>query len=243
MAATDQLDDTVRSAVPVGLATILALLLVGAGMVHAGLAVFGDLWVRVPVTLGSPAPAWSEVVLPCVEGWSLGGEGGCQPAAPTSAWPGGAALPVGHVGIGEFVADVPPSADAAALLGAAPVWAGLIAGGIAVLLLVPVVRSTARGRPFAAANSRRLAGAAAAAGVGWAIATLAPWLAAGPVVRHLESTPQTGVEGQPYAVPPGWLEPDLRIEWWPALVVGLLLAFAAATWRGERMAGELEGLV
>lgn len=82
----------IRSAVPVGLATVLAYLAVGAGVVYAGMALAGEAWARVPVELTAQAPAWQEVVLPCVEGWSLDGISGCAPAVQPQQWPAGESL-------------------------------------------------------------------------------------------------------------------------------------------------------
>lgn len=245
MGTATEAQNPVRSAVPVGLAVVLAYLVMATGIATIGLGL-PDAMVRAPVDIKSPAPAWSSVVLPCVEGWSLHEGGGCGPAASPQEWPGGAPLPVQHADpVGGFVAEVDATRvdTLTTVLSASPVWASLLAGGLALLLLIPVIRSTADGHPFAAGNSRRWAAATAVTAIGWALATIGPYLAARAIIPIMEATPQYTPAAETFTLPAGWLGADLRVAWWPLLVIALLGCLAAATRRGARLAADTEGLV
>lgn len=235
-----------RSAVPVGVAVVLAWLIIGTGFAWLGTAFTNDA-VSAPVGIGSAAPARSFVVLPCVEGWSLDGASGCEPAVSSEEWPGGAPLPVQPAEPGGRLAAQIDSSQASVLttaLSGSPVWAGLLAAGLAMLLLIPVIRSTAAGQPFADGNSRRWAAATVATAIGWALATVGPYLAARQVIPVLEANPvYSTVDGEMFTLPAGWLVADLHLAWWPLLVLALLGVLAAATHRGARLAADTEGLV
>ncbi len=238
--------DPTRSAVPVGVAVVLAWLVMAAG-VGAIVTSLSNAVVDAPVEIGLPAPARSHVVLPCIEGWSLDGASGCAPAADPEVWPGGAPLPAQQAGgIEGLVAGVDSSraSTVTTILAASPMWASLLAGGLVLLLLIPVIRSTAEGRPFASGNSRRWAVSTAIVAGGWAVAAIGPYFAARQIIPVLESTPQyVTAAGEAFTLPAGWLVADLRIVWWPLLVIALLAVLAAATHRGARLAADTEGLV
>jgi hypothetical protein len=223
----------------VGVLTVVAFLAVTAGAFFAFQAVNGSgVVAEVPVRLTDDAPARSDVVLPCVEGWTLDGDS-CNPAASPAQWRGGAALPVRQAGGYLAGGLLPATGDLSApvtLLATTPAWAGLVTGGLVGLGLVPVLRTTGTGHPFAPGNARRLATAAGVVILGWMLATAGPMLAA-PTVIHALEAPSGG------GVPVGWLAPDLRITWWPLLIVGLLGGLAAATRHGGRLAADAEGLV
>ncbi len=222
-------------AVIVGVAIVGAWLAIGAGLV---VAVSGA--GQVPVRLSEAAPASSDVVLPCVKGWSIDGISGCEPAAPAAQWQGGAALPVGHSGgLVTFVFEAGPVASVLAL---APRWTGLVGGGLVVLLLLPVVRSTASGRLFERANARRLAITAGTVVAAWILASAGPALAASSFIGLTEEmTIYGGRDGFP--MPHGWLTYDPRITWWPLLIAALLGILAIATRSGARLATDTKGLV
>ncbi|MCC2307815.1 hypothetical protein [Cellulomonas chengniuliangii] len=226
------------SAAPVGALTVIAWLAVAVGVLLGIMSLDGPLTGAVPVRLTTAAPASQDVVLPCVEGWSLDG-GSCAPAAPSAQWHGGAALPVRNAG--GMVAEA-HALGAVSLLAASPLWVGLIAGGGAGLALIPVLRATADGRPFARGNARGLAVASALALMGGALATAGPMLAAPSVIASIEAMTIHSANGA-FDMPDGWIEPALQIVWWPVVVAALLAALAAVTHRGARLAADVEGLV
>jgi hypothetical protein len=102
---------------------------------------------------------------------------------------------------------------------------------VAAILLEPVLRSTALGRPFAAGNARRLLGVA---GVVAVVGTVAPLLpaAAGALVLA-----RTGLGDSGHLVAAGGLSP------FPLLVAAVLAVIAEAFRRGEQLARDSEGLV
>lgn len=232
---------SVGSAVAVGVATVGAWIAVAAGVVLAVFALTGQLMPEAPVRIGPAAPAWSEEVLPCVQGWSVDGISGCEPAARPDVWPGGSALPVQHPG-GLVVSssDVPPPT---ALLATAPVWGWFLAAGATVLILIPVVRGTAAGRPFERGNTRRLTSAAAVIAGAWIVVSAGPTLAAPAVIDAVTATRLATSGSEVLRLPAGWLVPDHRITWWPIVVALLIAVLAAATRSGTRLAADAEGLV
>lgn len=116
------------------------------------------------------------------------------------------------------------------ILARADVWASAIAAGAAVLILVPVLRSTASRDPFAPRNASRLALAAAVALVGWGAAALLPVAAAGTVVPGV-------------AAEAGAWQPVFRPDYWPLGFVVALAVLAFATWHGRQLAADTDGLV
>ena len=106
-----------------------------------------------------------------------------------------------------------------------------------VLLLVPVVRSTSSGRPFAEGNAARLAAAASVVAVGWAAGVAASYAGAAMAVRSFERAAAPAVDAE------GWLSPALSTSWWPAPVLVLLAVLALATRSGSALAADVEGLV
>lgn len=229
---------TLAPALAVGVLVVAAWLAVVAGVVQAVLAATGSTLVEVPVRLTAAAPATSTATLPCVEGWTSPDGSTCRPAAPAEQWTGGVPLPVRHDG--TLLASGSAAGPGTALLAAAPAWAGLVAGGLAGLALVPVLRGTASGRPFAPASVRGLGAAAAAVALGGTLAVVGPVLAAPAVLRGLEAGSGAAGTG---GLPAGWLAPALPFTWWPLLVAALLAALAAAGRRGARLAADTEGLV
>ena len=230
------------SAIAVGVFTVAAWLAIVAGVFWAAVAVQGQSG-GVPVRLDGLDAATSSHVVPCVEGWPEDGSSGCAPAVTADEWPGGEPLPVQHLGgMSAGINDVGPLP---ALLSAAPEWTALIAAGAVVLVLIPVLRSTAAGHLFRPGNDRRLAGAAALIVLAWAAGTAGPALAAPTIIDLIEAAPRYTESGpfEQFAMPAGWLVFDLRIAWWPALPALLLAALAGATRAGTRITADTEGLV
>jgi hypothetical protein len=224
------------SALLVGVTTVAAYLAVAAGVFFGLLSVSGGQSTPVPVRLTAEAPASMDLTLPCVQGWSLNGES-CEPAATAEQWSGGVSLPVRHTG--GLLAEGSHLDRVTALLSTAPTWGGLIAAGVVGLVLLPALRTTASGRPFARGNARRLASAAVVVALGWLLATTGPLLAAPSVIESIAGARRyTGFE-----VPTGWFAPALDITWWPILIAVLLATLAAATRSGARLAADTEGLV
>lgn len=225
------------AAVLVGVATVAACLAIGAGVFLAFVSASGGSSGAVPVRLTADAPAFMDLTLPCVEGWSLDGES-CAPAATAAQWRGGVSLPVTHVGglVSEAYGDLDPLTS---VLSTAATWGGLIAGGVVGLVLLPALRTTASGRPFAPGNSRRLMSAAAVVALGWLLATAGPRLAAPRVIESIAGARRYSG----FDVPAGWLAPALNLVWWPLLIAALLVMLAAATRSGARLAADTEGLV
>jgi hypothetical protein len=226
-------------AVVVGMAIVGAWLAIGAGLVAAGSGASGQGSAQVPVRVSFPW-AYTDVVLPCVQGWSLDG-GGCEPAAPAAQWQGGTPLPVRHSGGLETATD--GTGPVASVLAMAPRWVGLVGGGLVVLLLLPVVRSTASGRLFEQAIARRLALAAGTVLAAWILASAGPALAAPSFIERMEQTLVYGAPPDGFPMPHGWLTYDPDITWWPLLIVALLGILATATRSGARLATDTAGLV
>jgi len=218
----------IGSAVLIGVLVVAAWLTIGSGLVAMAMAGSDAQAAGVPVRMGEQAPAWSESIVPAVEGWSVNGES-IEPAAPAGTWPGGEALPVRRQGGLAMWAYGDPLT---AILGSAALWAGLAAAGAIALVLVPAIRATIAGRPFAPGNSRRLAVAVAVTAAGWSASAFLPLLAA-----------TRAIQAENYPLPAGWLEPDLQPSWWPLVIAGLFAALAAASRRGSRLAADTDGLV
>lgn len=233
----------VASAIVVGMATVGAWLIIVVGVVYASFAVIGQIDTSAPVRLSVEAPASSTMVVPCVEGWPADGLSGCAPAVTPDVWPGGEPLPVQHRG--GMVAATNEVEPLPALLSTAPQWSGLVAAGAVVLVLVPVMRSTAAGQLFRRGNARRLAVAAGVIVLGWGIATAGPALAAPSIIGMIEAAPRYTEFGEltTFDMPTGWLALDLRVTWWPLLPALLLAALAGATRAGTRITEDTEGLV
>jgi len=225
-------------AVLVGMMFVVAYLAIGSGLFSAGMAALGrGSSAEVPVHLSAPV-AYMDVTLPCVEGWSMDGSS-CEPAATHDQWPGGQPLPVRHGGGFLAGADVDP---VTALLATSASWAGLIAGGVVGVILIPLLRRTAAGHPFAPGNARRLGWAAVIIVAAWLLATVGDFIAAARIIAVVEATPLWSPAGS-FNMPTGWLAPSLVVGWWPLPIVLLLLALAAATRRGARLTADTEGLV
>lgn len=230
---------SVLAAVTVGMLTVVGWLAVVVSIILGAQVVTGDLSAEVPVRLGGGAPAYTEDVLPCVEGAS-GDSTGCAPATSPDVWPGGGALPVQHAG--GLVVSSRDAGPLAALLATVATWGGVLTAGVSLLVLLPVFRSTASGRPFEPGNGRRLSVAAALVASTWALSVVGTALAAPMIIRAVESTTLYSADA-PFDMPAGWLELDLGVPWWPAVFVLLLVALAVATSRGTRLATDTEGLV
>jgi hypothetical protein len=110
--------------------------------------------------------------------------------------------------------------------------AGLV-GGLAVgavfFVLLPLLRSTARGILFTPGSATRLTVSAAIITVATALACLLPYLAAARFI------------GSPYGGE-RWVA-DLQIVWWPMPVAVLLLALAVTVRAGTVLTKDTEGLV
>jgi hypothetical protein len=236
--AQERVGRTVGSAVLVGTVTVLAWCAIVTGLVGAGMAALGDgTGAEAPVRLTAPV-AWTDATLPCVEGWTLDGAG-CEPAASPDQWPGGQPLPVRHSGGFVARAEVDPPT---AMLSAVAQWGGLVAGGAVCLILVPALRSTASGRPFARGNARRLGWSAAVIAFTWLVVTIGQHVAAVRIVKALEATQLWSPDGM-FDMPTGWLAPRLVLIWWPLLIAALLGVLGSAVRRGTRLTSDTEGLV
>lgn len=230
------------SAIFVGVLFVAACAAIAAGIFSAAMAAMGrGTAPEAAVRVAAPVALYGDLALPCVEGWSLDGST-CEPGASPEQWPGGQPLPVRHAGdlvVGGGALELD---SGTALLGTASFWAGLVAAGAVGLLLIPVLRTTAAGRPFAERNDLRLAGAAGVVLVAWALGTIGDYAAGSRIVRLLESTPVQVGTGT-VTVPEGWLAPVVAVSWWPVAIVVLLVGMAAATRGGARLRSETEGLV
>lgn len=112
--------------------------------------------------------------------------------------------------------------------------AGLVGGiavGALVVLLLPVLRSTARGILFVPGSAARLVIGAACTTAAAALATLLPYLGAARLI-HM---PYGGAGGR-------WVA-DLQVVWWPLPIAGLLLLLAITVRAGTRLAEDTAGLV
>ena len=235
---------SVRRAIPgvlVGVLFVAACAAIAGGVFSAAIAATGrGTAPAASVRVAAPLGTYGDLTLPCVEGWSLGGRT-CEPAASPGQWPSGEALPVRHDGGLVTEGGAVDIDRVTAVLGTATTWSGLITGGAAGLLLIPVVRSLASGRPFVARNDRRLAFAAVLVGVGWAVATMGDFVAGSRIIHLLETTPVTnGVDT--FTVPAGWLAPDLEVAVWPLTIVVMLAVLAAVTRAGTRLASGVAAL-
>lgn len=222
----------------VGLMLVVAYMAIASGLFHAGMAALGrgataEAHVQLTAPVGYMDGAW-----PCVDGWSMD-DSSCEPAVSADVWPGGQPLPVRHGGGFLASADVGPGT---ALLATAASWAGLVAGGVVGLILIPALRSTASGHPFASGNARRLGWAAAVVVAAWVLVTVGDFVAASQIIAVIEATPRWSPTGT-FDMPTDWLAPLLVIGWWPLPIVLLLLALAGATRRGARLTSDTEGLV
>ena len=224
----------VGSGVLVGILAVLGAAGILLGLVAAAQAILGlDGGWLVPVTIRA-VPSWTEIgLVPSVEGFAFPDGSFASPAASPADWTGGQPLPV--VRTGALALPLAAAAPIVRLAACAPHWTLLLAGGLAAIALVPVVRSYAATRPFAPGTARRLAVAAAVVATGWSLATLLPWLAA-----------RAAIDGHMYegrTLPSGWIAPHLQPVWWPLVVVVLLAGVASASRRGERLTNDTEGLV
>lgn len=224
----------VGSGILVGTLALLGVagVLFGLGAAAQNLLGLYAIW-PVPVKIVAVPSMTRMGLIPSVEGFALPDGSIGSPAASPDEWTGGDPLPVIQTGgLALPLADAGPLVRLAA---GAPLWTLLLAGGLAVLVLVPVVRSYAATQPFAPGTARRLAVAAGVVATGWVLAAVLPFLAA-----------DAAIEGHLYdgrALPEGWIAPHVQPAWWPLLVVVLLAGLAAASRRGERLTAETEGLV
>lgn len=103
--------------------------------------------------------------------------------------------------------------------------------GAAALVLIPVLRALVAGRGLVAGAGGRVLIVAGMVAIAWAAAAVLPYVAAARGIA---------VIGAPVAE---WVVPALRYEWWPLVVVVLLVLLGVALWRGARAARDVEGLV
>jgi hypothetical protein len=135
-----------------------------------------------------------------------------------------------HKGGIQALVSFPDAADPTiAVLSRGPGLVGGLAVGAVILVLLPLVRSTARGILFTPGSATRLTAAAAIITLATALACLLPYLAA---ARFLRS---------PYGSD-RWIA-DLQIVWWPLPIAVLLLALAVAVRAGTVLSRDTEGLV
>lgn len=191
--------------------TVGGVVMLGSGVIAAArhFVPLGTWLVRVPVwpTFTMPDSAWWDPLAP--------GGGGPVVGDPSGTW----------LWVEQATARM-------TLFASVDDWLLLPLLGVALLLLVPVVRNLADGRLLTAANARQLVALSGLAVLGWALTTWLPYLAAREAIA-------TGASG----MSPEWLRPVLAYVWWPLAVAGLLAALAAAVWRGARATRDVEGLV
>lgn len=224
---------TIRAAVLVAVLALIGLAGLILGLVYAAQAALGVDRVQTVALRMAGQATWTEAgLIPEVQGFEAGSIPSGHGLSP-SQWIGGTPFPVYHSGglVTElFQADPLTSVEADS-----PGWALLVASGLIILVLIPVVRSYAAAQPFTPGTARRVGLAAAITLTAWLLATLLPFHAASRVLtRHLYAGP---------AVPELWLAPDFQTTWWPLLIVLVLTGLAAASRRGERLAAETDGLV
>lgn len=228
--AQSEMEKRVSHAVVVGAWAVIGVLAVLGGLGGIATSLVGSSMAQVPVRVTTHAEFGG--VRPCAEQDATLDVGQCPPP---EGWPADVnmiSMPFDGLTLGAFQAPWQTR-----ILAWAPIWLGLLTGGTAVLLLVPVIRDTAQGRPFADGSASRLAAAAGVVAVGWGAATLAWFYAAHRVVDRLEGL------GLPRGLGEGWVTADLRTVWWPLIVLVMLGALAEASRRGAILAAETEGLV
>lgn len=228
--AQSEMEKRVSHAVVVGAWAVIGVLAVLGGLGGIATSLVGSSIAQVPVRVTTHAEFGG--VRPCAEQDATLDVGQCPPP---EGWPADVnmiSMPFDGLTLGAFQAPWQTR-----ILAWAPIWLGLLTGGTAVLLLVPVIRDTAQGRPFADGSASRLAAAAGVVAVGWGAATLAWFYAAHRVVDRLEGL------GLPRGLGEGWVAADLRTVWWPLIVLVMLGALAEASRRGAILAAETEGLV
>ena len=121
-----------------------------------------------------------------------------------------------------------PDPTTAVLSRGAALVGGLAVGAV-IFVLIPLLRSTARGILFTPGSAARLAVSAAIITGATALACLLPYLGS---VRFLRS---------PYGSE-RWMA-DLQIVWWPLPIAVLLLVLAVAVRAGTVLSRDTEGLV
>lgn len=228
--AQSDMEKRVSHAVVVGVWAVIGVLAVLGGLGGIVNSLVGSSLAQVPVRVTTSAEFGG--VQPCAEQDTTLDVGQCPPP---DGWPADVnmiAMPFDGLTINAFEAPWQTR-----VLAWAPIWLGLLTGGTAVLLLVPVIRNMAQGRPFADGSASRLATAAGVVAAGWGAATLAWFYAAHRVVDRLEGL------GLPRGLGEGWVAADLRTVWWPMIVLVMLGALAEASRRGAILAAETEGLV
>lgn len=205
---------SMTSAIVVGAVTVAALLGIAQGVSVAARAATDATWVvSVPVRASSALPDDMPQTGLIVE------ETPSMERMPTA--PGG--------GLMMWLEHADPLT---ARLAAAPHWIVWLTAGVVVLLLLPVVRSTSSGQPFAAGNASRLTAAALTIAASWVLATTLPVLAA-----------RRAVDGELGNVPAAWFEPRLELQWWPVAFAGALVVLGLAVWHGTKVVADTDGLV
>ncbi|MFS0699045.1 hypothetical protein AB6N24_03625 [Cellulomonas sp. 179-A 4D5 NHS] len=204
---------SMTSAIVVGAVTVLALLGIAQGVSIAARAATDATWVvsvpvRVTPSLPDDMPQTGLIV----------DETATMERMPTA--PGG--------GLMMWLEHADPLT---ARLAAAPGWIAWLTAGVVVLLLLPVVRSTSSGRPFAAGNAGRVTATALTVAAGWALATALPVLAA-----------RRAVERELGNVPAAWFEPRLELQWWPVAFAGALVVLALAVRHGTKVVADTDAL-
>lgn len=221
----------VRSAVVVGIWSVVGVLAILGGVGVLVGSVVGDSVPSVPVSVATSAQFGG--VQPCAEDDATLDTGECEP--PDGWHEDWLMISMPHDGLMRSAFGAPRTAW---VLARAPVWLGLLGGGAAVLVLVPVIRTLSQGRPFAHGNAARLASGAGIVAATWAAGTAAWYLAARQVVGWLE---QLGVAGG--GLGEDWISAQPRTVFWPLIIVAMLATLAAATRRGAALAAETDGLV
>jgi len=146
------------------------------------------------------------------------------------------AQPVGYDRVHLWLQSTDPLTAALAQCSA---WVPAFVGGLAMLVLLPVLRAAFARRLLVPSVGRSLAGVAGLVLAGWAAVTWLPVLAASRAIAREDS-----------GLPAAWFTPHAEVQRWPLVVAGLLVALAAVVWRAAhvsaraaRLEADAEGLV
>jgi hypothetical protein len=217
---SDQRRPSLPIALLVALATVVALLAPFAGIVYAVSGAHTNaIELRFPIR--ASGSTW----------WWFGLADQSSPLTDTA--PIGFGNPADHPVFIDHTGGVQalvfsPDAITAVLSRGAGLVGGLALGAV-IFVLIPLLRSTARGILFTPGSATRLTAAAVIITLATALACLLPYLAA---ARFLRS---------PYGSE-RWIA-DLQIVWWPLPIAVLLLALAVAVRAGTTLSRNMEGLV
>lgn len=156
-------------------------------------------------------------------------------AMPPQAWdtPTASGFPSPVEGTADGVRLWLESTDAlTAALAGAELWVGWLLLGVAVLVLLPLVRVAVEGRGLQSGHPGRVLVVAALAVAGWGAAYGFPVLAASRAVAAQDS-----------GLPSAWFGPYFVAPWWPLAGAALLVLVALSMRQAARVAADSAGLV